>query len=104
MLGMLRRRWPVGVAVLFSLAHAASFKLIPMFALAVLLGLLAVRTRSIIPGMYVRVAVNLALVASAPHLEYATDVVGPDVLLALVGFAVAAPLLVWWSGPGPDDA
>lgn len=105
LLSMLRRRMPLRWAVLaqaamFAMAHATHHKLLPMLGLGLLLGLLTIRCRSVLPAIYVRISVAVAMVLTGPHLDYIGDLLTPrDVLLGALAAALA-PALAWISGPG----
>jgi sodium transport system permease protein len=77
----LRRRFPVWTAIfissfLFALYHMNVFQSLPTFILGVVLGMLAVRSRSIFPGMLFHFLYN-GMLMGVPLLErfgYADDV------------------------------
>lgn len=93
--------WPAVLvsALLFGLAHASIYRLMPTFILGVLLGLLRWRTGSIVPGMTMH-AVNNALIGTLAQrpalaawvgLDAATG--GPSWLTVAAGSAVMAAAL-----------
>jgi hypothetical protein len=67
------------------------------------LGILTIRTRSVLPAMYVRMTVNTVAVLMASQLEYALDLVPFGISILLVALAVCAPALAWWAGSPADD-
>jgi sodium transport system permease protein len=78
----------IGVsAVLFALAHASIYRLLPTLALGLILGYVVWRSGSIVAGMIVH-ALNNGLIASATH--------APDLLkrLGVGADAVPVPLMV----------
>ncbi|MGD9902397.1 MAG: ABC transporter permease subunit/CPBP intramembrane protease [Vicinamibacterales bacterium] len=79
--------WPAVLlsALLFGLAHASIYRLLPTFALGVLLGLLRWRSGSIVPGIVMH-AVNNGLVGTLAQR--------PD-LVARLGMDMAAGTIPW---------
>ncbi len=105
-LGLLRRRgrtWgPVVLqAALFGLAHVLAFKVAVAFPLGLLLGVLAVRTRSIWPGVVVHALHNGAAMAGA-SIGFAGDPAELDgqAMAALAALALMGAGLAWWTGGG----
>jgi sodium transport system permease protein len=101
----LRRRfkpWPAVFisSFLFAVYHMNVFLLLPAFAFGVVLGVLAVRSRSIVPGVLLHMGCYAVLLAGA-HLNEPSDAAGPlPVLRALVTplCALLALALLGWAG------
>lgn len=82
---------------LFALFHMNVFQFLPAFFLGVVLGLLTVRSQSVMPAMFFHLLYNAALLLSVPvknHLE-------PAQLLAWAPYVCGASLavalaLLWW--------
>jgi sodium transport system permease protein len=84
-------------AFLFALYHLNVFLFLPTFGLGVVLGLLTVRSRSVLPAMLLHFLHNVLLLGAA-HLAYLHSplVQGlPAPLLVGVSVSVAI-ILVWW--------
>lgn len=106
LLGLLRRGMGPGAAVLiqamlFAMAQILGFKLIPSFFLGIFLGLITVRTGSIAPAIYVRVAVNAAVLQSMPNLPRSIEQVTPVGWAILAGLSLVGLAALWKSGPPP---
>lgn len=104
-LTMLRRRMSTGGAIalsslLFGLVHGSAFRLLPTAALGVVLAVLAIRTRSIWPGVIAHALTNataIALQRLAP--ESVLEALGRPTAWALVGLAALGGGLLWAKTP-----
>ena len=103
--------WPavLGSALLFALAHASIYRLMPTFILGLVLGLLRWRSRSIVPGMVMH-AINNGLIgtlAQRPELaayfgmnEASGAMPWGPVAVGTAVMAVALGALALWTRPG----
>jgi hypothetical protein len=87
-------------AFFFALFHMNVFLFIPTFLLGVILGLLTVRSRSLLPAVLFHLLHNCVLIVLIPLSHY-SDGTLPQLALAawpwLIGVClVAASGLVWW--------
>ncbi len=108
LLSLLRRGTSAGAALtlqaaIFAVSQVLGFKALASFAIGLVLGILTIRTRSVLPAMYVRMTVNTVAVLMASQLEYALDLVPFGISILLVALAVCAPALAWWAGSPADD-
>lgn len=96
-------------AFLFALYHMNVFLLVPLFCLGVVLGVLAVRSGSILPGIVTHVGCNLLMLGGTliPSLPTAGERVGilfPPILIALaVLAALLAVVLLWHLRPADSE-
>jgi sodium transport system permease protein len=101
--------WPALVvsALLFGFAHASIYRLLPTFALGLMLAWLAWRSGSIVPPMIVHAMNNGLIVWLARHpsagawigLSEATTLPPPGVTLAAAAVCAGGMAVVWWT-PG----
>jgi sodium transport system permease protein len=103
--------WPAVLvtALLFGLAHASIYRLLPTFILGVLLGVLRWRSGSVVPGIVMH-AVNNGLIgtlAQRPGLAawFGMDMASGDlpwtpVLAGTAAMAAALAVLWWTTAPG----
>jgi sodium transport system permease protein len=105
--------WPAVLvtALLFGLAHASIYRLLPTFILGVVLGVLRWRSGSVLPGMAMH-AVNNALIgtlAQRPELaawlgiEATSGAIPWGPVLAGTAVMAAALALLWATTAPPDD-
>ena len=106
--------WPavLGSALLFALAHASIYRLMPTFILGVVLGVLRWRSRSVVPGMVMH-AINNGLIgtlAQRPELAAWVGLQGASgampwapVAIGTAVMAVALGLLTLTTSPPKRD-
>jgi sodium transport system permease protein len=83
----------------FALFHMNVFLFVPMFVLGVILGLLTIRSRSLLPAISFHLLHNSVLIALIPLGHYSSERVAwlHDAWPWLIGGCLAAALaLVWW--------
>jgi sodium transport system permease protein len=92
-------------AFLFALFHLNVFLFVPAFALGAVLGLLTVRSRSIVPAVLLHFLYNALLLTAArlPGGEMSLTPGGPWPWLAAACLAAAA-MLLWWLYRQPYEA
>jgi sodium transport system permease protein len=104
--------WPAVLltALLFALAHASIYRLLPTFILGVVLGVLRWRSGSVVPGIAMH-AVNNGLIGTLAQRPALASWIGMDMTSGdlpwapvVAGSAVmAAALAVLWRTTAPDD-
>jgi sodium transport system permease protein len=83
----------------FALFHMNVFLFLPMFVLGVILGLLTIRSRSLLPAISFHLLHNSVLIVLIPLSRVSTGMAGliHDVWPWLIGVCTTAALgLVWW--------
>jgi sodium transport system permease protein len=81
----------------FALFHLNVFLFVPTFLFGVVLGLLTVRSRSLLPAISFHLLHNSVLIALIPLSRYSEGLLLHDVWPWLIGLCVAAAAaLVWW--------